>query len=185
MKLVQLTNDMTHCFILIGKISVLNIETLLTKISTIVQTNSIVSIHMINFKQLKISEQLVKRIFWNNNIKILTYQNTDETKVEINCLTQQGREVKASLEEGVDFESQLNVVLKCKETRTKMLQLCKELNQYKDDLKPFWSKSTHDVGLFKERKPPGRTIKFKFPINPEMANKPPMSIKTNFITNRL
>ena len=184
-KLVHLTNDRTHCFILVGKISLLNIETLLTKISTIVQPNNIVSIHMVDFKQLKISEQLVKQIFWNNKIKILTYQSTDEAEIEINRLTQQGREVKASLEEEVDFESQLNVVLKCKETKTKMLQLCKELNQYKDDLKPLWSKSTHDVGLFKERTPPGRTIKFRFPINPEMANKPPMIIKTNFITNRL
>jgi hypothetical protein len=52
-------------------------------------------------------------------------------------------------------------------------------------LKPLWSKSSHDVGLFRQREAPFFPIKFSFPIKPEMEGKPPISIKTAFVSNRL
>ena len=184
-QLIELNVNDKHLFILVGKISVLNIEILLSRVSQISDDLNLTTLHFIDFNTLEISSTLAIRIFHNNTIKLMAYTENLCELLRIQKISQQGREVQASLEEKLNFSTQLNVIIDCEETKAKMLKLCLELNKTEGDLKPLWSKSTHDIGLFKQREAPGYPIKFKFPIKPEMVGKPPSTVKTAFVNNRL
>ena len=180
---IQMSSGTKTYFILTGTVSVLNIETLLTQTCQVLSKEKVKTLHILDMALMEVSEWLLERVFNKLEAKIKIY-NKWLTAV-VNRVSQNGREIKATLEEEIDFKSQLNVVIDCEEIRGKMLKLCYELNEEKNGLKALWSKSTHDIGLFKQREPPGYPIKFKFPIKPEMAGKPPTPIKTAFVSNKL
>ena len=174
-----------QCFLLIGKVSLLNIELLLSQTAVKCDKSMVKTLHIYDFNALEISREFLSRIFRNYRIKLMLYDKVCLEGATIGKIEQKGREVKATLDEEVHFESQLNVVLKCEETRCKMMNLCKLLNRHEGHLTPLWSKSTHDIGLFIQRQSPFFPIKFRFPIKPEMEKKPPTTIKTAFVSNRL
>ena len=184
-KLIHVQAGEKNLFVLTGKISVLNIETLLSRVSYVCCKMKIETLHIIDFNMLEISYTLLCRIFQNNYIKLMGYSENLYEAANVRRVLQHGRDVQATLHEKIDFNTQLNVIVDCKETKAKMLELCIALNKSENGLKPLWSKSTHDIGLFRQRGDPGYPIKFKFPIKPEMMNKPPLSIKTGFISDRL
>ena len=180
---IQMGTGTKTYFILTGTVAVLNIETLLTQVCQVVSKEKVKTIHILDMTIMEVSEWLLERIFTTIKAKIKIYNKW--LTADINRVSQNGREIKATLEEEIDFTSQLNVVIDCEEIKDKMLKLCYELNEEKNGLTALWSKSTHDIGLFKQREPPGYPIKFKFPIKPEMAGKPPTPIKTAFVSNKL
>ena len=186
LRILTIKNEMDkYCFILMGKITLLNIEMLLAQLANECTAQKIETMHLIDFQTFEISKEFLRRIFRIHIVKLMIYPENLVSNASIKKVVQNGQEVKASLAEEVDFKTQLNVVLNCTETREKMLKLCKVLNISDDHLKPLWSKSSHDVGLFRQREAPFFPIKFSFPIKPEMEGKPPISIKTAFVSNRL
>ena len=177
----------TFCFVLLGKITLLNIESLLAKIACVIREKNIQTLNILEFNNFEISNELLCNIFHNIQIKILIYYEIKfAEQMSINKINFKiDQNIQSNIIEDKGLKSQLNVILNDQVIKDKMLKLCMELSKTQGHLNNLWSAGSHDIGMFRQGIEPFYPIKFKFPLKPEYINVPPTSVKTTFINPRL
>ena len=154
--------------------TILEMNDIFQEISDICFDKEIGKISILDFKELSISQEQLKRYFAKVECEIIIIDTKQLFKINKIGF---GRNIADSLREQSSVEN-LNILTNDEQYITRFKRLADEMDKDDFPLRSLWSKSTHDIGLLTSGKPMYKVLEFNFPIkkNAEDIPKPAKAI---------